>query len=453
MAELIQIVVERLDQSGSVVKRNIVGCKEIQKPETIIDIGLRHSEQIAVIAEIQDTIIEAQISHLNNTEEHCPKCGTRLAKKGYTKSDFNSIFTDHKIGCSRKVCYKCKWTSIPSIRSIFGTQIHPDLAKLQVELSGSYPYRSAQKILNTMVNRSRSINNHNGLKQLTESVSQYIETYPEPVNDNIAPSDNLIVQVDGGHVKTTEDQRSIEAMTSVVYNPKNVNYYGGNEKKSGGISEIRGEITSKSCAASALSDNQKSIKSMTIRAAKLQGMTKATKITALCDGASNCWSVVEDLENKCSSINRILDWFHIGMKFKNTGLGDKTLNERLDSAKWYLWRGNATKGIERLSSLCDELKNDAMKLNKVKKLKTYIENNKEYIVHYLDRKENDLIFTSNMAEATVESLINQRCKSKQHMRWSRGGLHAILIVRSAVNSDQWADNWEKQITGALKNAA
>jgi hypothetical protein len=101
MAELIQIVVERLDESGIVVKRNIVGYKEIKKPEAIIDIGLRHSEQIDVITEIQDTVIEAQISHLNNIDEHCPKCGTRSAKKGYTKSDFNSIFTDHKIGCSR----------------------------------------------------------------------------------------------------------------------------------------------------------------------------------------------------------------------------------------------------------------------------------------------------------------------------------------------------------------
>ena len=43
--------------------------------------------------------------------------------------------------------------------------------------------------------------------------------------------------------------------------------------------------------------------------------------------------------------------------------------------------------------------------------------NHKYIVFY------------NMAECTVESLINQRCKGKQHMCWSREGVHSILQIR------------------------
>lgn len=63
------------------------------------------------------------------------------------------------------------------------------------------------------------------------------------------------------------------------------------------------------------------------------------------------------------------------------------------------------------------------------------------------------IFTSHLAEATVESLINQRCKSKQHMRWSLEGLHSILVVRSAINSDQWESDWITHISGALRKTA
>lgn len=33
-----------------------------------------------------------------------------------------------------------------------------------------------------------------------------------------------------------------------------------------------------------------------------------------------------------------------------------------------------------------------------------------------------------MAECTVKSLINQRCKGKQHMRWTREGVHSILQI-------------------------
>jgi len=454
MAELIQVAVEKIDHSGSIVKRKIVAFKNIQKPEDILDLGLRHTDQINILKEIQDEVLSSQIQYLNDSVNYCPNCGTKLAKKGYTKSEFNSIFTDHKIPCSRKLCSKCNFKSIPSIRSIFGTQIHPDLAKVQVELSGKFPYRSAQEILNKMTNRKRKVNNHNGLKNLTESVGTHIDNHPVDIRkDQIKEANELIVQVDGGHLKTIEDQRSIEALTSVVYDPENVKSIGGNEKKDGSMSQLRGEITSKSCAASALSDHQESIKSQTLRAAKLQGMSKKTKITALCDGASNCWSVIDSLESGSLHIDRILDWFHIAMKFKNTGLGDTTLNKKLDSAKWNLWHGDAEKCIGKLTSLIEEVDGNIKQSNKVSKLKDYIENNRIFIPQYSDRKNNNLIFTSNMAEATVESLINQRCKSKQHMRWSREGLHSILMVRSAINSDQWEDNWEYHISGALKNAA
>ena len=122
--------------------------------------------------------------------------------------------------------------------------------------------------------------------------------------------------------------------------------------------------------------------------------------------------IIDSLESESSSIDRILDWFHIAMKFKNTGLGDASLNKKLESAKWHLWHGDVDKCLEKLSTVSEEVKEDIIKQNKVKKLKTYIENNRNYTVHYSNRKNSALIFTSHLAEATVESLINQRCKNK-----------------------------------------
>ena len=55
----------------------------------------------------------------------------------------------------------------------------------------------------------------------------------------------------------------------------------------------RGTIYNKNCAASSLDDKQESIKRDTLIAALRQGMTKDTKVTAICDGANNCWSVVD----------------------------------------------------------------------------------------------------------------------------------------------------------------
>jgi HSP20 family protein len=35
----------------------------------------------------------------------------------------------------------------------------------------------------------------------------------------------------------------------------------------------------------------------------------------------------------------------------------------------------------------------------------------------------------------------------------REGLHSILVIRAAINSDQWESNWLSHISGALTNAA
>jgi hypothetical protein len=72
------------------------------------------------------------------------------------------------------------------------------------------------------------------------------------------------------------------------------------------------------------------------------------------------------------------------------------------------------------------LQDNPKEKEKVQHLLTYIENNSNFIVTYQKRQENGLIFTSQMAESTVESLINKRRKGQQHMRWSRDGLYALL---------------------------
>ena len=111
------------------------------------------------------------------------------------------------------------------------------------------------------------------------------------------------------------------------------------------------------------------------------------------------------------------------------------------------------KAIERLQSVFDALKNDKKKQEKVQRLLIYIENNAKFIINYQIRQDLGLIFTTQMAESTVESLINKRCKGQQHMRWSREGLHALLQVRAAVNSNDWNDICERHIEKAINHKA
>ena len=454
MTHQIRVIVESRNDAGDVVGKEIVMTKSVIKPNSMIDLGLRHSEQIDLLRHIQQQLLNKQSIYLKEELTTCPKCSGKLYKSGSVKSDFHSVFTDHKVAASRQVCKLCKWTSTPSVRSLFGDSSHPDLVKIQCELGANHTFREAQHIINSLSNTDRTTNNHDKIKRMTETFGQDIAEHPDAPPSGVKSVAHLYVQVDGGHVTTVEpDKRSFEVMTSVVFDAKNIKYNGGNEKEDGLISTLRGELTSKHCAASALLDDQDTMMQRTRNAAIKQGMTLETNMTALCDGAANCWNIVDALEGHCQSIERILDWHHIAMKFQNTRLGQEIMNEQLAGAKWYLWHGLPDKAIERLQSVCDSLKDDKKKQEKVQRLLTYIKNNSKFVTNYQKRQDLGLIFTSQMAESTVESLINKRCKGQQHMRWSREGLHALLQVRAALNSNDWNDICERHIEKAVYHKA
>jgi len=173
--------------------------------------------------------------------------------------------------------------------------------------------------------------------------------------------------------------------------------------------------------------------------------------TLLCDGAANCWKVVDALKPLCKEVHCILDWFHIAMKIQNISI-PKTHKDKLEKVKWHLWRGNTDGAITRLDDLIssDKLQKSVAKLIQFKK---YIQNNLKRIVNYLKRKESGLVFTSNLAESTVESLINRRCKGQQHMRWSRDGLNPILQLRTKLHTDDWNNKWRTVVMNmTLKDA-
>jgi len=77
----------------------------------------------------------------------------------------------------------------------------------------------------------------------------------------------------------------------------------------------------------------------------------------------------------------------------------------------------------------------------------------EFIVNYKQRKEEGLIYTSSIAESTVEYLINERMKRKQKMQWTRKRSHSILQIRAAMARDLWETIWDDIQLNEFRNAA
>ena len=229
-----------------------------------------------------------------------------------------------------------------------------------------------------------------------------------------------------------EDSRSFEALASIIYSPNNVIH----SKTAVNSDDIpRGQITSKHCAASALNDELKTIKRRTLIAALKQGMTMKTDLVAICDGAPNCWNVIKVFEKKCRSITRILDWFHIAKKFQNISLGDQ-LSKILSNIKWCIWHGQTKKGLSRFDSIINQTKDSKTK-DRLMKLKNYLIDNEDYLINYAKRYNSGKIISSSIAESNIENLINKRCKGKQHMQWSRYGVHPLLQIRASYASKDW----------------
>jgi hypothetical protein len=228
-----------------------------------------------------------------------------------------------------------------------------------------------------------------------------------------APAQDLIIQVDGGHIPTQEkDKRSFEALAAIVYRPEAIQ----------AVDQHHRQIMEKTCVISAMDDQLHTIKTSMINAAKKQGLTQATQVTALADGAKNCWSVVAAIQPECATLECILDWFHIAQKFQNVknALGE-AFTASLESAKWKLWHGNVDDALTKLALLRDNVSEEAQR-SKLTGLYEYLHRNQAYIVNYDAREQANKTYTSQVAESHIDALINARHKRASitaSATWSR----------------------------------
>jgi hypothetical protein len=414
---------------------NMISDGTVSAPSNSLDFGIQHEQQIELIQEVQEKIIELQADQVSNCQNNkCTKCTEGVLRKhGYKTSWYYDIFTDHRVRLPRRRCNKCAHVDGGTVVSLVGQSLSGELIKIQSQLGAQYSYRDSEGLMDLFSHQKRRINNHEKIHSASEQVGAALSELHSVESAVLLSScaKELIVHVDGGHIKSVEDdKRSFEAMTACVYKPESIK-----QNKSG----TKNHIVSKHCAASAMLDSQEQMKRRTIIAALKEGLTSETKITALCDGAENCWNIVDALQPLASSVTKVLDWFHLSMKIHNIALPEE-IKPKLIKVKWHLWRGKTARALQRLTELLDVCSDKYT--NKIKKLILYIENNSSKIVDYRERQKHQLPFTSHLAESTVESLINQRCKGQKHMRWSREGLDPILQIRAAIASGDWSENWK-----------
>jgi hypothetical protein len=459
MSNTISIVTIIKDENGCEKSSKLIHESEVSIPEKIGDLGLTQSNQQEIVEKIQQTVINNQTKGLAVFNDGvCPECGAHLRKNGSQKSTYHGVYADSNIYISKYDCSSrlCKWSHNPSVLSHFGDNISPELAKIQAELGATLSFRKAKNSLKLMSGKNRSINNHMRIRETVFSTGKGISEYnsqlfknseqensskPELCYQNEACGEysynynkELIIGVDGAYIHDADlPGHNFEAMVAKIYNPENISE----------VSKDRYAITKKQCVGSAMKDEQKIMKGKVLEAAKLEGLDKNTKVVGLADGARNCWNVIESIAPHCAFLLCILDWFHIAKYF--TSIKKQLPHDAkgfLDSAHGALWYGETEMALICLRNLLSRLTEKSY-IEKVEKLITYIDNNKDYIVSYEDRSIQGLPFSSQMAESTVEHFVAERFKKKQKMAWIRQSSHNVLQVRGSIISNTYDNYWHE----------
>ena len=177
------------------------------------------------------------------------------------------------------------------------------------------------------------------------------------------------------------------------------------------------------------------------------GIGMDVPVTVLSDGG-------EDIRHACqlpAAAERVLDWFHIGMRFEPLlvslrGLRGAAADERAqlerraEGAKWFLWHGKREHCLQRLESLRTDTGWAGGK-NPLGRLILYLTGSADMLINYERRRAQGRPISSADAECAVDDVIGQRMKRNAHMRWSQEGANALLQVRCAVLNGQDVRNF------------
>lgn len=77
---------------------------------------------------------------------------------------------------------------------------------------------------------------------------------------------------------------------------------------------------------------------------------------------------------------------------------------------------------------------DDEKQSKIEGLHDYLQNNLAYLTNYDERDNSGKVYTSQVAQSHIDSLINARHKRKRKMQWTRQGAHNVLQIRAKMAS-------------------
>lgn len=419
---------------------------EIERPDVELDpatLGLTLAEGRCLLRDAQQALVTHQVARWLQWRSACDYCGNAYSHKDQRTVTYRSIFGRLSLPSPRWFECLCKcdffgrqptWSPLTTA---LPQRVSPQLEQLQVKLAAHLPYARAVEVLQELLpldecisasgtkNRVRAMADH-----LEDLVLTGIEELPrarEPASPSVTVNSIAVDSVWLRHCAPTRmhaRQVSIAAARATLAD---------------GTTQLCGYVTKQV---------QRSSKRLDLFVSQL-GVRLHERVTAVADAAGEFEPALG--ESQYVSL-RIVDWFHIAMKFRAAQLSAsgmrvqlpdhwEGISLRLERAKWRLWHGRAKSAIEAIRTIAPviealDVEDASTLLRHVDKLQTYLESNERYWVDYAKRYRAGLPISSAPAESAVNELVSLRMAKQQQMRWSDEGAHALVQVRAAVLNGQ-----------------
>ena len=459
MRLIIEARVEDPDARGATGGAVTLAVVERRKG-SLAELGLTLAEGRDLLAEAQSALVSQQVAGWIFGKTGCSRCGSALSHKDSRSIVLRTVFGKVQVtsprfwmcGCTRKQATARR--SVSPLCKALPRRVTPELEYLQAKWAAPLPYRQATALLREVLPLDKGISfgsTRNTVlvvgKAPDAEIERDIATRPKPVvDDKVRESTSVAcVSVDSAWLtfqrspksrraaRAETEQRSPWAMKSVQ--ERHLNIVAGRATFAGRAPRLYAYVHKEVPSASARLDQFLS----------RSGVAPDERVTVISDDAGE---FVKAVKGSQLARGRILDWFHIAVKFKaaeNSIFGSTTIEplERdavkieLQHAKWLVWHGKGGKSVARIKAL------DAMLMAKqghefstlwwnLRRLSCYIENNAGTLVNYGACHRKGLPISSSIAESAVNLVVSHRMAKKQQMRWTDEGAHCLAQVRVAA---------------------
>jgi hypothetical protein len=458
----IQVLI--IGEDGREEAREITSIQRTDlKPETL---GLTLAEGKMILKDLQQIVVECQVSSLLLPKRTCPDCGEPRCSKGNHTLSVRTVFGQLTVRSPRLhhcACRPHETETFSPLAELLPNRTLPELLFLETKWASLMSYGMTSKLLQDVLPIDEPVNAFTIRQHVTDVAERlerelgdeqfyFVDGCQRSWDELPAPDGPLTVGIDGGYVRGRHKQGQFEVIAG-----KSILAFKRDQE---GKRELSGR-----CFAWVQTYDEKP-KRRLFELLKNQGMQPNQQVDFLSDGG-------EDVRNVQLYLNpqaeHLLDWFHLTMRLTVLNQTAKGLPERvgegedqyelrtdvlkdLERIKWYLWHGNVFQALNELDSLEMDLESAAFEskdenshklLKGVEELHTYVERNQEFVPNYGERYRNGEKIASGFVESVINQVVSKRMVKKQQMGWTQRGAHLLLQIRTRVLDEEWENTFRR----------